>query len=110
MVLVSSQLNPTACWEFEGEILVLHHPTTISARYQAMGEQKLHKKPFSIFENDNLFIVHCGSIRQTATIMSMSQDCLRTGDKAGVHFRFMKHPEYLNVGLRLVRNFYLNLL
>ena len=38
MVMVSPALNPTACWEFEGEILVLHHPTTISSRYQAMGK------------------------------------------------------------------------
>lgn len=37
MVMVSPVLNPVACWEFEGEILVLHHPTTISSRYQAMG-------------------------------------------------------------------------
>ncbi|KAG0429619.1 hypothetical protein HPB47_023445, partial [Ixodes persulcatus] len=36
MVLVSSKLEPKSCWEFEGEILVLHHPTTISPRYQAM--------------------------------------------------------------------------
>ena len=59
MVLVSSDLNPQASWEFEGEILVLHHPTTISQRYQAM--------------------VHCGSIRQTASILTMNKDCLRTG-------------------------------
>jgi GTPase len=38
MVMVSPSLNPQACWEFEGEILVLHHPTTISSRYQAMGK------------------------------------------------------------------------
>ncbi|KAK4020155.1 GTP-binding protein 1 [Daphnia magna] len=82
MVLVSPLLNPTASWEFEGEILVLHHPTTISTRYQAM--------------------VHCGSLRQTAQIQSMSQECLRTGDKALVHFRFIKHPEYIKPGLRLV--------
>ena len=37
MVLVSPSMNPKACWEFEGEILVLHHPTTISVKYQAMG-------------------------------------------------------------------------
>ncbi|KAK8771738.1 hypothetical protein V5799_025018, partial [Amblyomma americanum] len=36
MVLVSAKLEPKSCWEFEGEILVLHHPTTISPRYQAM--------------------------------------------------------------------------
>lgn len=41
MVLVHSSLNPKAYWEFEGEILVLHHPTTISTRYQAMGELSL---------------------------------------------------------------------
>ncbi|KAL3268615.1 hypothetical protein HHI36_007721 [Cryptolaemus montrouzieri] len=82
MVMVSPVLNPQACWEFEGEILILHHPTTISSRYQAM--------------------VHCGSIRQTASIISMSKDCLRTGDKALIHFRFIKHPEYLTPGQRLV--------
>ncbi|XP_046981192.1 GTP-binding protein 1 [Schistocerca americana] len=82
MVMVSPALNPTACWEFEGEILVLHHPTTISSRYQAM--------------------VHCGSIRQTASILSMSKECLRTGDKAIVHFRFIKHPEYIKPGQRMV--------
>lgn len=32
----------------------------------------------------------------------MSQECLRTGDKALVHFRFIKHPEYIKPGLRLV--------
>ncbi|KAG7306963.1 GTP-binding protein 1 [Plutella xylostella] len=82
MVMVSPQLSPQACWQFEGEILVLHHPTTISSRYQAM--------------------VHCGSIRQTASILSMSRDCLRTGDKALVRFRFIKHPEYLKRGQRMV--------
>ncbi|XP_073695991.1 GTP-binding protein 1 isoform X3 [Garra rufa] len=82
MVMVSPRLNPQAYWEFEAEILVLHHPTTISPRYQAM--------------------VHCGSIRQTATILSMTSDCLRTGDKATVHFRFIKTPEYLHVDQRLV--------
>ncbi|XP_055374187.1 GTP-binding protein 1 [Condylostylus longicornis] len=82
MVMVSPELKPQACWEFEGEILVLHHPTTISERYQAM--------------------VHCGSIRQTASILDMSQDCLRTGDKAVVKFRFIKHPEYIRPGQRMV--------
>lgn len=49
-----------------------------------------------------LFLVHCGSIRQTATILSMDKDCLRTGDKATVHFRFIKTPEYLHIDQRLV--------
>jgi GTPase len=82
MVMVSAKLNPRACWEFHGDIMVLHHPTTIATRYQAM--------------------VHCGSIRQTASITEMSAECLRTGDKARVKFRFVKHPEYLQEGQRLV--------
>uniref|UniRef100_A0A452IHZ8 Uncharacterized protein n=1 Tax=Gopherus agassizii TaxID=38772 RepID=A0A452IHZ8_9SAUR len=47
-------------------------------------------------------LMHCGSIRQTATILSMDKDCLRTGDKATVHFRFIKTPEYLHIDQRLV--------
>ncbi|KAL8592665.1 GTP-binding protein 1 [Nucella lapillus] len=82
MVMVSPRLEPKACWEFEGEILVLHHPTTISVRYQAM--------------------VHVGSVRQTATIIQMTEEHLRTGDKAMVRFRFIKNPEYLKNNMRLV--------
>lgn len=32
----------------------------------------------------------------------MSKDCLRTGDKALIHFRFIKHPEYIVPGQRMV--------
>ena len=46
--------------------------------------------------------VHVGSVRQTATILSMSKDHLRTGDKAVVRFRFIKNPEYLRPDVRLV--------
>ena len=65
--MMSPRQNPAACWEFSADIMVLHHPTTISVRYQAM--------------------VHCGPIRQTASIMNMNADCLRTGDKADCHFK-----------------------
>jgi hypothetical protein len=49
-----------------------------------------------------LSVVHCGSIRQTATIISMSVEHLRTGDRANVLFRFIKSPEYLRLGMKLV--------
>merc|ERR1719342_1569954 len=90
MVMVSPQVDPQCCYEFEGEILVLHHPTTISTKYQGN-----HKSKYQA-------MVHCGSIRQTASIIRMSSECLRTGDKAQVLFRFVKHPEYLKEGQRLV--------
>lgn len=82
MVMVSPRMEPRACWEFEGEILVLHHPTTISVKYQAM--------------------VHVGSVRQTATIVSMTEEHLRTGDKALCRFRFIKNPEFLRSDMRMV--------
>ncbi len=82
MVLVGEKTNPQSSWEFEAEILVLHHPTTISINYQAM--------------------VHCGSIRQTATILSMSVQHMRTGDKAIVRFSFIKNPEYLKIGQKMI--------
>ena len=77
MVMVSPRLNPAACWEFSADIMVLHHPTTISVRYQAM--------------------VHCGPIRQTASIMNMNADCLRTGDKADCHFKSVHSKFFLQL-------------
>lgn len=47
-------------------------------------------------------MVHCGSIRQTARIVSMEQDHIRTGDKTSARFRFVRHPEYLRVGAKLI--------
>lgn len=82
MVMVHPSENPVASWEFEGEILILHHPTTISVKYQAM--------------------IHCGCTRQTASIISMDRDNIRTGDKAICRFQFIKNPEYLRVGTRMV--------
>ncbi|CAF0880934.1 unnamed protein product [Brachionus calyciflorus] len=82
MVLISEKLEPISSWAFEAEILVLHHPTTISVNYQAM--------------------VHCGSIRQTATILEMSVEHMRTGDKAIIKLGFIKNPEYLKPGLKMI--------
>ena len=82
MVLLSTTPEPKAYWEFVALMLVLHHPTTIARNYQAM--------------------VHCSNVRQTATICSMSKECLRTGDRAKVHFRFVINPEHIKVGQRIV--------
>ena len=46
--------------------------------------------------------VHCGSSKQTASIVSMNKEHLRTGDKATCLFRFIKNPEYLRPGTRMV--------
>jgi len=73
---------PKAVWEFKGEVVILHHPTTIMTNYQAM--------------------VHVGAVRQTAQITWMSTEALRTGDKAIVNFKFVKAPEWIQAGRRFV--------
>lgn len=88
MMLLSKELalqpstQAKVCSEFEAEVVVLFHSTTIGKNYQAM--------------------LHCGVIRQSVSMVSMQEDLLRTGDRASVRFRFMRHPEFLKVGARLV--------
>jgi len=82
MVLLGKECQPKACQDFEAEILVLFHSTTISQRYQAM--------------------THCENVRQTANIVAMDKDLLRTGDRAKVRMHFIKQPEYMKVGSRLL--------
>lgn len=91
MALVHPSVEPVSSWEFDAEILVLQHPTTIQPGYQP--------------------VVHCVAVRQAARIMSVTgqkskadadSQVLRTGDRAIVRFRFCYRPEYLQMGARLV--------
>jgi GTPase len=82
MVMLSKTMEPKAVMEFQAEVLVLYHSTTIGARYQAM--------------------VHCNGVRQTAKIVAMDKQILRTGDRALVTLRFIQNPEYVKVGSRLL--------
>jgi len=76
MILIDQVLEPKPSWEFDAEVVVLHHSTTIQDGYQA--------------------VMHCGVIRQTVSIKQMSQDLLRTNDKGLIRFKFLYHPEYIN--------------
>lgn len=82
MVLVDDRLKPAASWEFDADIAILTHSTTIQPRYQA--------------------VIHCEIIRQAARVVAMSQDRLRSGDRACVRFRFLQRPEYMTPGTRFV--------
>ncbi|KAJ2190395.1 hypothetical protein IW139_001331 [Coemansia sp. RSA 353] len=92
------EVPPIATCTFEAEVVVLYHSTTITSRYQAM--------------------LHCGPVRQTAqvlcirpadtdestdqTALDKQRNALRTGDRARVLFQFIRHPEYITLGSRLV--------
>ncbi|KAH9892611.1 P-loop containing nucleoside triphosphate hydrolase protein [Cubamyces lactineus] len=85
MVLVhKTETPPRAVRQFEGQVLILYHNTTLQRNYQAM--------------------LHCGAVRQTVRIISMDhpQGILRTGDRATVTFEFISHPEYIKEGMKLL--------
>ncbi|XP_040207692.1 GTP-binding protein 2 isoform X2 [Rana temporaria] len=83
MVLVSPEMMPTVCWVFEAEIVLLFHATSCRRGVQVT--------------------VHVGNVRQTAILEHIhGKDELRTGEKAVVRFRFIKHPEYLKPGTKLL--------
>jgi GTPase len=82
MVLVDEHVKPEASWEFDADIAILTHSTTIQPRYQA--------------------VIHCEIIRQAARVVAMDRERLRSGDRAVVRFRFMQRPEYVTAGTRFV--------
>jgi GTPase len=82
MVLLDKSMTPKAAYEFDAEVIILHHATTIKLKYQA--------------------VIHTGVVRQTAQVLSMSQELLRTGDKGIIKFRFMNSPEYLHEGVSIL--------
>jgi GTPase len=47
-------------------------------------------------------MVHVGAVRQTAAIVGMDRDHLRSGDKTLARLRFVRYPEYLRPGSRMV--------
>ncbi|XP_008547414.1 GTP-binding protein 2 [Microplitis demolitor] len=85
MVLVSHADHPHATVFFQATVFVVYHAKGIYPGFQAT--------------------VHVGNVRQTCVIegiMDVKEDGLQTHDTASVLFRFVSHPEYLHVGMRLL--------
>ncbi len=82
MILVDKAANPQSVYDFEAEVIILHHATLIKPNYQA--------------------VIHCGVIRQAAKVLEMNTDLLRTGDKGHIKFRFMYRPEYIKPGTTIL--------
>ena len=75
MVLLDKRIMPKPVRRFEASVRVLHHPTTMRVGYTP--------------------VIHLHTIRQTARIVQMSKEVLRTGDVADAMFEFLTRPEYL---------------
>ncbi|CAK80307.1 unnamed protein product (macronuclear) [Paramecium tetraurelia] len=83
MILIDPAVKPEPVIEFEANIHVLHHPTTMSHGYQA--------------------VMHCGVIRQAVEMKKIFQhEVLRTGDVDTVRLRFLYAAEYLKTDQILV--------
>ena len=84
MVIISPESKPKAVREFTAEVLILYHQSTIKLNYQA----KMH--------------IHTAA--QTCVIVDLedSKDIMRTGDRGLVRFRFLRRPEYIKVGQRVL--------
>ncbi|KAG6866344.1 hypothetical protein C0991_005265 [Blastosporella zonata] len=84
VLLPKTELPPRSTLQFEGQVLILYHNTTLQKGYQAM--------------------LHCGAVRQTVRIVEMDnpEGVLRTGDRATVKFEFISHPEFVKEGMKLL--------
>jgi elongation factor 1-alpha len=76
MVVINDlNLIKHTCFEFEANINILKHSTTISNNYTP--------------------VIHCGIVRQAAEIQLINNIKIRTGDFACVKFKFIRNPEFL---------------
>jgi len=83
LVLIHPSIVPVACFYFQADICVLYHRTTISKGFQTT--------------------VHIGNVKQTAVVSEiLSVSHLSTNDRASVVFKFIKRPEYIKIGSRLL--------
>jgi len=84
MVATSPQgEQPQACQYFQASVCVLFHPTEILRGFRTT--------------------VHIGNIRQTAVIEGIHPvKGMKSSDQASVMFRFIKQPEFVKVGQRIL--------
>ena len=82
MVLISKNHEKFTTYKFVARVKILHHSTTIKKNYEP--------------------IVHCGSIRQTARIIDIDKDLLRTGDQSTVTFQFKYRPEFIQLNKQIM--------
>tara|TARA_A100000164_G_C21845581_1_gene742318 strand:- start:97 stop:1314 length:1218 start_codon:yes stop_codon:yes gene_type:complete len=76
MVIISDlYLTKNTCFEFEANINILKHSTTITNNYTP--------------------VIHCGIVKQAAKIELINDKKIRTGDYACVKFKFLRNPEFL---------------
>lgn len=84
VIMLEDPNDPRGCLFFQATVRVLRHSTAIYPGFQAT--------------------VHIGNVRQTAVIEGImsSNNLLRAGESASVVFRFVRQPEYLRSGRKML--------
>ncbi|RNF23392.1 putative GTP-binding elongation factor tu family protein [Trypanosoma conorhini] len=81
-ILADPQHPIAAYWQFEADVTILYHSTTILVNYEP--------------------VIHSTTVRQSARIVYVAQEVLRTGDRSLVRFHFLYRPEFMKVGQQLI--------
>ncbi|KAG6844560.1 hypothetical protein H0H87_005902 [Tephrocybe sp. NHM501043] len=107
MVLVpKTETPPQSTRQFEGQVLILYHNTTLQKNYQVSVANKTCGSDLGDLNIMVLWqaMLHCGAVRQTVRIVEMDnpEGVLRTGDRATVKFEFISHPEFVKEGMKLL--------
>ena len=83
MVLLSPKAELRATWEFEGQIVILHHPTTITANYQ-VGDPS-PRRPWRQLAKDHLKVLEgADALQHTDHAAHQSRLEARAGAAAAV--------------------------
>lgn len=82
MILIDKNNSNHTYREFDAKVKILHHPTTIKKNYETM--------------------IHCGTIKQVAKIISIEKELMRTGDQSNVRFRFIRRPEFIQKNKQII--------
>lgn len=83
MVLLSPEVQPSVCYAFEADVFLLFHSSQITKGFETT--------------------MYIGSVCQTCRIeMIYQKESIRTSEKAQVKFKFVKQPEHIRVGSRLL--------
>lgn len=83
LVILNPDVKAKGCLYFQANVSVLFHATAIYKGFQTT--------------------VHIGNVRQTAVVIGIyANSCIHTNERGSILFKFKNHPEYVNVGQRLL--------
>ncbi len=82
MIIAHPDYKPKAVREFEAEVAILVHPTTIKAGYES--------------------VTHIETIAETTILEPIDRDFMSAGDKGRVRMRFKYKPHHVKEGQKII--------